>query len=172
MSQDIDETRHAMESPQDYVLRMAVEKAQSAMANIDNVESTLIIGADTSVVLRDEVMGKPRDEAHAARMLAQLSGREHEVMSAVCICTATRHRVALNTSRVTFRPISPLEAAAYWHTGEPIGKAGGYAIQGLAAIFVQQLTGSYSGVMGLPLYETANLLSEFGLSCLPAGQES
>lgn len=165
LEQDIDESRRAGESPADYVQRMAREKAASARRAIQQ-DDCIIIGADTSVVLDDRVMGKPRDELDARRMLLQLSGREHAVLSAVTVSSAVASETALSESRVAFRDISPMEAAAYWATGEPVGKAGGYAIQGLAAVFIRQLSGSYSGVMGLPLFETAQLLQLFGINSL------
>lgn len=169
--QDIDESRHQGESPPDYVRRMAQEKAISALQACRQPHDCMILGADTIVVLDEVVMGKPRDELDARRMLLQLSSREHAVFSAVTVCTQADTATSLSVSRVQFRAISPREAASYWLTGEPSGKAGGYAIQGFAAIFVKQLIGSYSGVMGLPLYETAHLLQKFGIDCLPVHGE-
>lgn len=170
LEQDIDESRCAGESPADYVQRMAREKADSALRAVQQ-DNCIIIGADTSVVLDDMVLGKPRDELDARRMLLQLSDREHAVLSAVTVTSTTASETALSVSSVYFRAISPLEAASYWATGEPVGKAGGYAIQGLAAVFIRQLSGSYSGVMGLPLFETAQLLQLFGISSLPMQAE-
>lgn len=168
--QDINESRQVGESPADYVQRMAQEKAASALRSLPR-KKCIVIGADTSVVLDDLVLGKPRDELHGRQMLLQLSGREHQVMSAVTVCSPAASETALSVSRVTFRAISPLEACSYWATGEPIGKAGGYAIQGLGAVFVKHLAGSYSGVMGLPLFETALLLKMFGIDSLPLQAE-
>jgi septum formation protein len=125
-----------------------------------------VLGADTEVVLNGEVFGKPRDAAHAAAMLGRLSGREHRVLSAVSLRHGHRHWQALSASMVKFRPISAAEIAAYWLTGEPQGKAGAYAVQGLGAIFIEHLSGSFSGVMGLPLYETALLLQQAGIDAL------
>jgi len=169
--QDIDESRRAGESPAHYVQRLAQEKAASARRKLGPAIGTVILGADTIVVLDEVVMGKPQDELDARRMLLQLAGREHAVLSAVSLCSADQQQTVLSESRVQFRAISAREAASYWQTGEPRGKAGGYAIQGLAAVFVKELTGSYSGVMGLPLFETAGLLADFGIHCLPLQAE-
>lgn len=163
--QDIDESRRSGEPALDYVQRMAREKAASAL--ISQKSDAIVIAADTSVICDDEVLGKPVDERDALRMLRQLSGREHTVLSAVVVARGGEQHATVSASIVRFRQISDGEAAAYWRTGEPLGKAGGYAIQGYGAVFVQQLQGSYSGVMGLPLFETAALLQEFGISCLP-----
>ena len=170
LEQDIDESRRVGERPANYVRRLAQEKASSALNSLSS-SNVVIIGADTSVVLDDLVLGKPRDEFHGKQMLMQLSGREHQVLSAVSVCSPDAFESALSVSTVTFRVISPLEASSYWATGEPIGKAGGYAIQGLAAVFVKYLAGSYSGVMGLPLFETAELLKLFGIDSLPLQAE-
>jgi len=123
-----------------------------------------VLGADTEVVLGDDVFGKPRDDADAAAMLLRLSGRTHRVISAVWCVSAGREERALHTSEVTFAALSPAEIAVYVATGEPRGRAGGYAIQGRAAAFIADLKGSHSGVMGLPLHETARLLRAFGLA--------
>lgn len=170
LEQDIDESRRVGESPLNYVERMAQEKAGTALKSLPPRKG-IIIGADTSVVLDDLVLGKPRDEFHGRQMLMQLSGREHQVLSAVTVCSTDACETAVSVSTVTFRVISPLEASSYWATGEPIGKAGSYAIQGLAAVFVKHLAGSYSGVMGLPLFETAQLLKLFGIDSLPLQAE-
>ncbi len=171
-SQDIDESIRAGELPSDYVTRMAQEKAASALRAHDATSSPdqrLVLAADTSVVCDAAVLGKPADEADALAMLLSLSGREHLVLCAVTVATRARQRTALSESRVRFREISAAEARHYYASGEPDGKAGAYAIQGYAAIFVEQIVGSYSGVMGLPLFETAQLLAEFGVSVLPVG---
>jgi septum formation protein len=157
-AQDIDETPRATESAETYVQRMAVEKARSAQTAFPDA---LVLAADTTVVCDENVLGKPEDEDDALAMLAQLSGRSHRVLTAVAVASADALRQALSHSEVRFRDISSAEARRYWQTGEPRGKAGAYAIQGLGAVFVADLVGSYSGVMGLPLYETAALLSEF-----------
>ena len=120
--------------------------------------------ADTAVVLGDEIFGKPRDKDDALAMLGKLSGREHRVLTAVALHVQGTNRVALSDSKVEFTAFSAAEAEAYWNTGEPADKAGAYGIQGMGAVFVKHLQGSYSGVMGLPLFETAQLLSEAGLA--------
>ena len=131
----------------------------------------MVLAADTSVVCDADVLGKPIDEADAVDMLRRLSGREHRVLSAVTLATQDKQRTVLSESRVRFREISIAEAQQYYRSGESAGKAGAYAIQGYAAVFVEQLIGSYSGVMGLPLFQTAQLLSEFTVplqSTIPA----
>ncbi len=153
---DIDETWRKGEHADAYVMRMAREKALAVGARRG---TTLpILGADTSVVIDDAVLGKPRDRDDAIEMLGRLSGREHRVLTAVCLVTAAAVTERLSTSRVRFRALTRAECAAYWDTGEPQGKAGAYAIQGLGSVFIEALAGSYSGVMGLPLFETAELL--------------
>lgn len=171
-SQDIDESVRPGELATDYVMRMAQEKAASALDTLQCGEAgaALVLAADTSVVCDEDVLGKPVDERDAVTMLCRLSGREHRVLSAVTLASKSRQRSLLSASRVKFREISPAEAREYYRSGEPEGKAGAYAIQGYAAIFVEQLVGSYSGVMGLPLYETAQLLAEFGVPALPRRQ--
>ena len=164
--QDIDESIRRGELANDYVIRMAQEKADSALRALpsskDSVNS-LVLAADTSVVCDADVLGKPSDEANAVDMLRRLSGREHRVLCAVTLSTQNKQRTVLSESRVRFREISVAEAQQYYRSGEPEGKAGAYAIQGYAAVFVEQLIGSYSGVMGLPLFETAQLLAEFSV---------
>jgi septum formation protein len=158
----VDETPRLGEKPEHYVVRLALEKARSAHAGLPAGSMLPVLAADTAVVLDDTILGKPLDRAHAMAMLARLSGRTHRVCSGVALVgTAVDHR--LNVSEVTFRHISPLDAKAYWASGEPQDKAGGYAIQGLGAVFVKQLCGSYSGVMGLPLYETMEMLRDAGI---------
>ncbi|MEA3404501.1 MAG: Maf family protein [Pseudomonadota bacterium] len=149
------------EDPEAYVTRIAIKKAQ---AGFDKVASNQawIIGGDTAVVLGDEVFGKPESEADAYRMLSLLSGQTHTVLSAIAIVRDTQVFSALNQTQVTFRVLSEQEMTEYWSSGEPIGKAGSYAIQGLGARFIKNLQGSYSGVMGLPLYELDQLLTESG----------
>jgi septum formation protein len=163
-SQYIDESIRIGELANDYVSRMAQEKANSALSALcvtKDSSDTLVLAADTSVVCDATVLGKPRDEADAVDMLRRLSGREHRVLSAVTLSTQDKQRTVLSESRVRFREISIEEAQQYYRSGEPLGKAGAYAIQGYAAVFVEQLVGSYSGVMGLPLFETAQLLAQF-----------
>ena len=169
-SQDIDESIGSAELAEDYVMRMAMEKAMSALrqlAGSQGGDDTLVLAADTSVVCDADVLGKPSSESDALEMLLRLSGREHRVLSAVMLATKNKQAAQLSESRVTFREISLAEARRYYASGEPEGKAGSYAIQGYGAVFVEQLHGSYSGVMGLPLFETAQLLTEFGVSGQP-----
>ncbi len=145
--------------------RLARKKAAAAIA-LPGAGSAVCVCADTVVTLDGEIFGKPADEADAARMLRRLSGRAHDVYTAVAVGDAERAAVALSRSEVRFRALRENEIQAYWRSGEPRDKAGAYAIQGLGAIFVAELRGSYSGVMGLPLYETARLLEGFGYSIL------
>lgn len=157
---DIDESMLRGESPTDLATRLALSKAKAVAAK--TAEDTPVLGADTLVEVDGIVLGKPTDRDDALRMLARLSDREHRVLSAVALVSDQYEKVLLNVTRVRFRKISEQEMLDYWATGEPLGKAGGYAIQGLAAIFVTGIKGSYSGVMGLPLYETGLLLKEAG----------
>ncbi len=160
---DIDEQVLAGELPQAFVERMALEKARAVASEQPDA---LVLGSDTIVVVDGHIMGKPRDRDEGLRMLGRLSGREHEVLSAVALLGPQGEACRTQFSRVCFRTLSRQEMDAYWATGEPADKAGAYAIQGLAAIFIEQLSGSYSGVMGLPLYETATLLRNAGLVLL------
>ena len=181
----VDEARRAGEDPVTFVERMASEKAQAGLAALGDARTAPVLAADTAVILGDRVLGKPRDVEHAMEMLHALSGRMHRVISAVAIAggnvcrpaaagehglpsddgTADRHspRITTSISRVWFREISLQERRTYCAGEEPMDKAGAYAIQGRAAIFVARLDGSYSGVMGLPLFETAALLRENGI---------
>jgi len=161
---DIDETVHPGETPEDYVLRMAITKAQTAAARLTEAAAArpLVLGADTVVVLADKILGKPRDRADAEYMLASLSGRTHRVLSAVAVTDRQQLASRLSVTEVTFRELRPGESTVYWNSGEPRDKAGAYAIQGLGALLVRELRGSYSGVVGLPLFETAELLERFG----------
>ncbi len=161
---DIDETRYDGEPVADMVVRLAVAKAAAARANVD--QSMPVIGADTAVALDDLVLGKPVSGDEAAQMLAALSGRTHEVMTGVALDYAGKVRTATSVTEVRFREISPDEARAYWQSGEPIDKAGAYAVQGIGGIFVEDISGSYSGVVGLPVFETAALLADAGLNVL------
>ena len=165
-AQDIDESVRANEAPGSYVRRMAEEKAAAALSAPIRKQSDLVLASDTSVVADDLVLGKPATEDEAVDMLLSLAGREHEVITAVTVANLQRRQSALSVSRVRFRGITEGEARSYWRTGEPADKAGAYAIQGVGAIFVQSINGSYSGVMGLPLFETAQLLAGFGVPVL------
>jgi septum formation protein len=162
---DVPEQRQAGESPQDYVHRVAREKAQAGFALLheDQREHAVVLGADTEVVLDGEVFGKPRDAADAAAMLRRLSGRTHEVISAVWLVGAGRAAGDACLSRVRFATLDDATIDAYVVGKEPFGKAGAYAIQGCGATLIEHLEGSYSGVMGLPLFETARLLRAFDL---------
>ncbi len=160
----VPEARAPGEPPEDYVSRVAREKAGAGLLRLAGVAGAVVLGADTEVVLDDEVFGKPADAAAAAAMLARLSGRTHRVLSAVWCVDAGREAHALSVSEVSFAPLDAARIAAYLACGEWQGKAGAYAIQGRAAAFVARLVGSYSGVMGLPLYETSELLRSFGVA--------
>ena len=157
---DIDETWLENESAEDYVQRVAIMKAQTGWAGLEQKQQKPGLGSDTSVVLDKQVLGKPQNEDDARRMLQQLSGREHQVMTAVALVTGIETKCRLNTSTVCFRELTESEIDWYLSTGEGVDKAGGYAVQGLAAIFISELQGSYSAVMGLPLMETGLLLEE------------
>jgi septum formation protein len=144
------------------VLRLACEKARAGAP----AEPAIVIGADTAVVLGAEIFGKPAGEADALDMLARLSGQTHQVVTGVAVWDGRAMRSAISCTDVQFREIRPDEALAYWQSGEPADKAGAYAIQGLGGVFVEALSGSYSGVVGLPVYETMALLREAGISVL------
>ena len=168
VSASIDETPLPDECPAAYVERLARAKARAGHEHLLGASVSTpfcVLGADTAVVLDDQILGKPVDEADALSTLMALSGREHEVLTAIAILAAERCETRVVRSRVSFRTISQQEAAQYWASGEPQDKAGGYAIQGLAAVFVAGLNGSYSGVVGLPVCETAELLGQFGIPC-------
>jgi septum formation protein len=156
----VDEAVRQGESAPDYVVRLAIAKAE---AGWQATQAGTVLGADTAVVLDGHILGKPRDRDDAVRMLGELSGRTHAVLTAVAVCDATGTAWRMSQSEVSFRTIAPPERSAYVDTGEPLDKAGAYAIQGYGAIFIEQLRGSYSGVMGLPLFETAALLEDRGL---------
>ena len=160
---DVTERRAPGEPPEDYVSRVAREKAGAGLIQVVAVPGAVVIGADTEVVLDDEVFGKPDNAEDAARMLRKLSGRTHRALSAVWCVSASREEHAISESFVEFAPLDEAAIGAYVGSGEPFGKAGAYAIQGRAAAFIRKLAGSHSGVMGLPLHETAELLRRFGL---------
>ena len=157
-SVDVDEQQLDDETAACMVLRLAAAKAGAA----DVGEDVIVIGADTAVVLGDEIFGKPCDRRHGLEMLAALSGRTHEVLTGVAVKSPRGMFDAVSTTEVRFREISPDEALAYWHSGEPCDKAGAYAIQGRGGVFVESIAGSYSGVVGLPVYETGCLLRQAG----------
>jgi septum formation protein len=158
----VDETRHGDETPELYVLRLALHKARAGRGGIPAADPRPVLGADTAVVVDGELLGKPRDRAEGIAMLRRLSGVTHHVYTGVAL-VGDQEATRLSVSAVTFRRLSLDECTMYWRTGEPADKAGAYAIQGRGAIFVSRLEGSYSGVMGLPLFETAELLREAGI---------
>jgi septum formation protein len=165
---DVAEVRAAGETPRDYVQRVAADKARAGLAHVLAADpEAVVVGSDTEVVLGERVFGKPADAEDAAAMLAALSGRTHQVMTAVVLASAGGLSVDLVVSEVTFAALDDARIAAYVATGEPFGKAGAYAIQGEAERFITHLAGSYSGVMGLPLYQTDRLLAGAGLPSYP-----
>ncbi len=163
-SSAVDESLRVGESATDMVLRLAAAKA----AAIPAVSGQIVIGADTAVVLEEEIFGKPVDADDALRMLCRLSGRTHQVMTGLAVATPDRLQSVLSVTDVRFREIDPDEARRYWQSGEPQGKAGAYAIQGRGGVFVEAIMGSYTGVVGLPVFETARLLRAAGFEVLPA----
>lgn len=167
----VEERVHSGESPVDYVQRVALAKARAGVAGLGGGATRPVLGADTEVVIDATVLGKPADRAQGMAMLARLSGREHEVLTAIALVAGTQVLTRLVRTQVSFRELNEAECAAYWQSGEPVGKAGGYAIQGRGALFVRSLTGSYSGVMGLPLYETGELLRQLGIDFWAHGNE-
>lgn len=160
---DIPEQRQPGEPAEEYVRRVAREKAGAGLLTVMAVPHAIVLGADTEVILDDEVFGKPRDADDAAAMLRRLSGRTHHAVTAVSLVSAGREAQAVSVSEVSFAELAEEEIAAYLATGQAEGKAGAYGIQGAAERFVRHLSGSYSGVMGLPLYETSQLLKTFGV---------
>ncbi|WP_460147935.1 Maf family protein [Pseudomonas sp. S2_A02] len=165
ISADIDETPLPEESPSAYVERLARGKAEAGHGTVVSDADFCVLGADTAVVLDGKILGKPVGEADACAMLMLLSGREHEVLTAIAVRDGERCESLVVRSLVRFRNIDHDEAAAYWASGEPGDKAGGYGIQGLGAVFVAGLNGSYSAVVGLPLCETCELLGHFSIPC-------
>jgi len=163
---DLDEIANPGEAPGDYVRRLALAKARACRALATTPDDAIFLGADTAVIVDDEILGKPADREDARAMLRRLSDREHEVMTAVALIGGDREAVRVSVSRVGFGSVSDAAIAAYWETGEPADKAGGYAIQGRAAAFIHHVSGSYSGVVGLPLFETVELLRGFGIPVL------
>ncbi|MBV8341207.1 MAG: septum formation inhibitor Maf [Gammaproteobacteria bacterium] len=159
---EIDEAVLAGESAADHVVRLARAKALSVRARASGLP---VLAADTMVLIGERICGKPADAADGIAMLLALSGRSHQVLTAVALATGGGVSHHLSASEVRLRQLSRAECAAYWESGEPRDKAGGYAVQGRAAVFIEHLSGSYSGVMGLPLFETAQLLDAAGLGC-------
>jgi septum formation protein len=167
---DIDEFLLPDEPPHDFVRRLALSKAEQAAMSDPGPRRRLVLAADTVVVLDGKIFGKPSDDSDARDMLRALSGRTHEVMTAIAISDNGSCQCELSESKVTFCDLTPAQIDSYVATGEPAGKAGAYAIQGKAAVFIRRIEGSFSGVMGLPLFETAALLGRFGVDvmCPPA----
>ena len=163
----VDEAVRPGEAAPEYVVRLAIAKAEAgwctANGKVGIGQAAPVLGADTAVVLDGRILGKPVDRDDAVRMLGALSGRTHSVLTAVALCAAAGTAWRMSRSSVSFRDVDPQECGAYADTGEPEGKAGAYAIQGFAAVFVEQLQGSYTGVMGLPVFETAALLRGAGV---------
>lgn len=158
---DINETPHKNETPVDYVKRLAEEKAKAGFEK--STKQFPALGADTTVVIDGCILGKPNNTQHSIDMLMRLSGKTHQVMTGVSMIDQYHQKSFVNITDVTFSDISQEQALAYWQTGEPRDKAGSYAIQGYAAIWVKEIKGSFSSVVGLPLYETAQLLNTFGV---------
>jgi septum formation protein len=164
---DVAEAMRPEESPEVYVLRLALDKARAGWQVLDPEVRCPVLGSDTAVVADGEVLGKPWNREAGLDMLKRLSGRGHHVLTGVAVVGPGDHEASrLSVSTVTFRPTTDLEREHYWDTGEPVDKAGAYAIQGRAAVFVSHLEGSFSGVMGLPLFETAELLRDLGIEVL------
>jgi len=172
---EVDESSQPGEAPEDFVARLALEKARAGWQLAAN-PAVPVVGADTCIMLDGQIVGKPENQEQGIALLQRYSGRAHKVYTGIAIVgpgtdnqePGIVHYVRTNISTVTFRVITNEECEQYWETGEPTGKAGGYAIQGLAAVFIEKLEGSYSGVMGLPLFEFAELITLFGIKILDA----
>lgn len=164
-SVDVDETPHPGESPEEYVLRVTRDKARAAVSIVRNRRLAMrpVLAADTTVVCGDTILGKPADAMDAARMLGLLAGRPHRVLTAVAVAGDSEVTTRVSESQVWFRALDDGEIRRYVATGEPVDKAGAYAVQGRAAAFITRIEGSYSGIMGLPLAETAELLRSHGV---------
>ena len=162
----VDETVRSGEDPGVCARRLAAAKAEAALRTLGSAVDQPILAADTLVTVDGTILGKPADRAEGLAMLARLSGRGHKVLSAIALRHGSTIHTALSVSEVSFCAIAAEEASQYWQTGEPADKAGGYAIQGRGALFIERLEGSYSGVMGLPLFETAALLRDAGIRIL------
>ena len=172
LPQQVDESPRAGESPEDYVLRLAQDKASAALADPGYGLALPVLAADTTVVCDGQLLGKPRHLADALDMLGRLSGRQHQVLTAVAVADRQRLARVCVATDVSFRRLGENEMLAYWHSGEPADKAGAYALQGLGAMFVSRIEGSYSAVVGLPLFETVQLLDGFGVSVASILEES
>lgn len=165
ISAPVEEKIAASETPLDYVQRLALDKANAGLAEVQRLGLKLapVLGADTLGILGNQLLEKPRDEKDAAVMLRSLSGQTHQVITALALTDGRRTETAISITHVNFRHLSDEEITAYWQTGEPRDKAGGYAIQGLGAVFVQSIQGSYSNVVGLPLEACCELLKRFDI---------
>ncbi len=161
---DIDESVQQGEIAAHYVMRLAKEKALYAFELLESKTNSLVLGADTSVVCQGKILGKPENEADSIEMLSLLSGKAHQVVTAMAIVGEDIEKTQFVTTDVYFKTLTKTEIKQYWQTGEPQDKAGSYAIQGIAGQFVKSIRGSYSAVVGLPLYECAQLLTEAGMS--------
>lgn len=159
---DIDEQVLEAEPPAEYVIRLAIEKARTLMSKSEPADERPVLAADTAVVVEHRILGKPAGRDDAIEQLRLLSGREHKVLTAVALATPTAIDTRLSVSHVKFRKLDQNSIETYWETGEPADKAGSYGIQGLAAVFISEIRGSYTGIMGLPLFETAQLLESVG----------
>lgn len=159
---DVDESPLPDESPSGFARRIAFSKADFVHRALDGADGRIVLAADTAVALERELFGKPADADAAAHMLRRLSGCVHEVVTAVAALRGDARRSAISSSRVSFRELDEAEIESYVASGEPMGKAGAYAVQGYAALFIDRLEGSYSGVMGLPLFETGRLIDGLG----------
>ncbi len=163
---DIDESHRTGETAEQFVKRLALEKARAGYEKLSNRPA---LGSDTIVLFKQQILGKPDSRQQGMEMLAMLSGQIHQVMTAVAICNGETEHCIVNVSEVEFMPLSAEQIADYWQTGEPVDKAGGYGIQGIAAQFIKNIKGSYSGIMGLPLFETAELLAKIDIKSQTRG---
>ena len=163
---EVDEQPQPAEHPEKYVTRMAASKSAAALQKLGKESSIPVLAADTTVVFGDRIIGKPGSQQEAEQILISLANHRHRVLTAISITRGQTTRTKLSQTVVQFGDISERQAELYWQTGEPADKAGGYAIQGIGAIFVERIEGSYSAVVGLPLRETAELLSQFDIHCL------
>jgi septum formation protein len=162
---EVDETPRENESADAFVVRLALEKARNGlrMARELGLRPAPVLGADTCIVVDDEILGKPVDREHGVAMLARLAGRSHDVLTGVALVDGDREQHAINRNRVTFAPMTSDEIAAYWDTGEAADKAGAYGVQGRAAAYIERIEGSYSGIVGLPLFEVTCMLKNLGM---------
>ena len=165
---NVDESLLMDETPENYVIRLARAKAEACLADLESSAMPLmpVLAADTTVCVGGMILGKPDDDAHATHMLRSMSGRWHEVHTGIAVASANGIVTALSTTRVEMATLSEADIAAYVASGEPHDKAGAYGIQGIAGIFIKRIEGSYTGVMGLPIFETAQLLRKAGISVL------